>query len=1429
MGFSFFSAFILILMALAPQMAAQGLQFVPVTPCRVADTRNPNGAFGGPVMAAGTSREFPIPQSPCGSGIPSNVAAYSLNVTVVPVAQLGYLTIWPSGQPQPLVSTLNSDGRVKANAAIVPAGSGDRGVNVFVTDSTHVVIDIDGYFVPDGTSSSSLQFYPLAPCRVADTRQTNSFIAANTSQQFPVRSSPCSVPSSALAYSLNFTAVPHGTLGFITVWPTGQSQPLVSTLNSSTGVVTANAAIVPAGAGGDVSVFADDDTDLVIDINGYFAPPGAGGLDLFTVPPCRIRDTRNEGPPFNGTIATNVAASGCMPPNSGARAFALNATAVPPGPLGYLTLWPDGQTQPYVSTLNALDGAVTSNMAIVPAANGSIDAFGNAPTQLVLDISSYFASSPPPPPPPPCTAAPCAFISSAAIGQNLQAPVTVTLSPPASSNTQVTITSSSPSQVLISAQQGSGPSVTVPVSAGTTSFAVYAQGLANSGSTTISASAPGYGTGTGVITLFPSAFVLAGPISVASTLTTGEYGTAQFNVSAARLDASGNFAEVQQVRGGENVPVQVTVANPNLGSVSPARLTFTAGSATLSAGFIAGSTAGSTTLTVNEPAGFSSPAGSANQLPVTVVQAARNPAITTSQYGPDRASANTSETALNVSNVNPQSFGKLFSWQVDGYIFAQPLYVPNLNGKNLVFVATMNNSVYAFDAASSGSTPIWKTSLGPPVSSNTLSCPIFNNGSEGPALGILSTPVIDAGTNTLYAVSSNPGNGGYVMNLYGINILTGAVTQGPVQVAGPTGTTVQRTGLVLANGNIYMSFGSCGNDSGAYHGTVEAFNEATLAQANTGFNDTSSGNGGGIWQSGGAAVVDGSGNLYYNSGNETNGNTSGVQSSSVLKLSGNASLSASFTPSNVSYLNYYDLDISSAGPLQIPGSGLLVSGGKEGVIYLLRESDMSLLQSFQATSVCSTPTSGLCHQIHHLAFWNNMLYVWGGEDMLRAYAYSNGAFNTTPAWTQNITLVDYRWAPLAVSANGADTSTGILWATADTGVVYAFNATTGAQLWSSNQNSARDGLSATAKFVIPTVINGRVYIASNACTPGQTCTGVNQIAVYGLLPPSDFTISATPASQTLTPGGSTTYTATITPVNGFNGTVALNVSAGLPSGVTASFNPSSIVGGAGSTTLTISSSSSAALGSAVLTIQGTSGSLTHTASVTLAVQKASPPDTTAPTWVCCTVLNSNPTDYKLQYTAQDSGGGIASIVVTQAVNATADIPQFTAGTTAPVNFTSTETNGLSSYISFQLKDVAGNVSTIDPWHVKVPTDALQQLLSSGSLIPGLPTMPAPPDLPGIPPGLPLPFTVQTKFISSASGNALTISNGSPGLIVLIIQVNGVPFVAAGLTDGEKRSIDISSALKPGDNNSIAMTPVGLPGSDAFVVLSTGNPPARGPN
>jgi len=312
----------------------------------------------------------------------------------LPAGPLGFLTVWPAGQPRPVASTLNSiDGRIKANAAIVPAGAGGA-VSVFATNTTDVILDISGYFVPD-TDPAALAFFPVGPCRIADTRKPAAQLAGpalsgGQSRTFPVRSA-CNLPASAQAYSLNFAAVPSGPLGFLTAWPTGQPRPGTSLLNAPTGTVTANAAIVPAGPDGSIDVFATNDTHLVIDINGYFAPAAAAGLPFLGVTPCRVVDTRRTNPsgPVTG-LDVAVAAGSCGIPVQ-ARAFVLNVTAVPPGPLGYLTLWPQGQPRPVASTLNAPDSAITSNLAIVPTANGSISLFPSNPTHVVIDILGYFS------------------------------------------------------------------------------------------------------------------------------------------------------------------------------------------------------------------------------------------------------------------------------------------------------------------------------------------------------------------------------------------------------------------------------------------------------------------------------------------------------------------------------------------------------------------------------------------------------------------------------------------------------------------------------------------------------------------------------------------------------------------------------------------------------------------------------------------------------------------------------------------------------------------------------------------------------------------------------------------------------------------------------------------------------------------------------
>jgi hypothetical protein len=255
-----------------------GLQFYPLTPCRVADTRGYGGftgTQGPPAMAGQTSRAFQV-AGLC--GVPATAAAYSVNVTVVPTGGvLNYLTTWPTGQTQPLASTLNSPvGVVVANAAMVPAGtSGD--ISIYVSDATNVLFDINGYYAAPG--AGGLGFYPMTPCRVADTRGYGGFtgqfgppaMGTASTRSFPVQSSVCDVPSAAEAYSLNVTVVPSASaLGFLTTWPTGQSQPLASTLNSPEGLAVANAAIVPAGTGGAIDIYASDPTNVLFDINGYF-------------------------------------------------------------------------------------------------------------------------------------------------------------------------------------------------------------------------------------------------------------------------------------------------------------------------------------------------------------------------------------------------------------------------------------------------------------------------------------------------------------------------------------------------------------------------------------------------------------------------------------------------------------------------------------------------------------------------------------------------------------------------------------------------------------------------------------------------------------------------------------------------------------------------------------------------------------------------------------------------------------------------------------------------------------------------------------------------------------------------------------------------------------------------------------------------------
>jgi len=254
--------------------------FVPMPPCRVADTRQgggKSGIYGPPALQAGLVRTLPIGQSGC--TVPPGAIAYVLNFTVVPAGPLSYLTVYPTGQPRPNVSTLNSfDGRVTASMAVVPAGT-NGSVDVFVTDRTDVLIDLNGVIVSSNTQALPFRFIP--PCRVMDTRQGEGksgvfgppLLTPAATRSISIPLGGCAgIPSTSKAYVLNITVVPRGPLAYLTVWPTGVPKPPVSTLNSFLGQVVANAVVVAAGNNAMIDLYASNPTDVIVDISGYLAP-----------------------------------------------------------------------------------------------------------------------------------------------------------------------------------------------------------------------------------------------------------------------------------------------------------------------------------------------------------------------------------------------------------------------------------------------------------------------------------------------------------------------------------------------------------------------------------------------------------------------------------------------------------------------------------------------------------------------------------------------------------------------------------------------------------------------------------------------------------------------------------------------------------------------------------------------------------------------------------------------------------------------------------------------------------------------------------------------------------------------------------------------------------------------------------------------------
>lgn len=492
-------------------------------------------------------------------------------------------------------------------------------------------------------------------------------------------------------------------------------------------------------------------------------------------------------------------------------------------------------------------------------------------------------------------------------------------------------------------------------------------------------------------------------------------------------------------------------------------------------------------------------------------QMAVAPAVISANYGNARTNVNLSETNLTPTSVAGGAFGKIGSFPVDGQIYAQPLYVaglaiPGQGTRNVVFVATMNNSVYAIDAdAPAATTPIWQVNLGPPA--QTAEIPNLNDVS--PLIGVLSTPVIDPNGQVIYVVAETFENGEPLFRLHGLSLLNGQETQnGPVVIAATIAGTgggasatgivsfdafwhLQRPGLALANGAVYVAFASH-SDAGDYHGWLMAYSAKNLQQQIAVFNATPNGNGGGIWQSGRAPAVDSSGNIFVATGNgdfDGQSNFSGV----ILKLSG-ADLSVLdwYTQAAWQYLNANDLDVGSTGPILSNGTNPLVTGDKGGRLINLNAASLGHVETSRGADGFQVSTSG----IFNLALWQTdqgtLLYQHDLNGFLKAYSVTPAGIVQTPVST-GTWKGDSWYQGMAVSSNGS--SNGILWETTGNhalpgtpATLHAWNASDLTQeIWNSDLNPA-DVLGSFAKFVAPLVANGRVYV--------PTFSG--QLVIYGL-------------------------------------------------------------------------------------------------------------------------------------------------------------------------------------------------------------------------------------------------------------------------------------------------------------------------------------------
>jgi regulation of enolase protein 1 (concanavalin A-like superfamily) len=508
------------------------------------------------------------------------------------------------------------------------------------------------------------------------------------------------------------------------------------------------------------------------------------------------------------------------------------------------------------------------------------------------------------------------------------------------------------------------------------------------------------------------------------------------------------------------------------------------------------------------------------------LRAQTRPDVLTQHNNNARTGATLTETILTPSSVSPQTFGRLFGLgPVDGQVYAQPLYVSQFSiggaARNVLIVATEHNSVYAFDADGAPTTPLWHITLGPPAPQDPVNDPSNANIPDCPNLtpevGITSTPVIDRNTQTIYVVAKTLDvAGNYHQQLFALSLTTGQV-RGAMEIAanltvnGVTTTFdprlhLNRPGLLLTGGSIVMAFGSlC--DYGPYHGWVLAYDAGSLQQTGV-YSVTPTGQDaeGAVWQSGQGLAADGASNIYFLSGNGDFDAAANL-SDSAIKLNasgGQLTLVDFFTPFNWPSLNVVDWDVGAGGAVLIPGTNLFVGGGKEGRLYVLDRNNLGgfdpsadhVVQSFQATDA-----PGFNWIMGSPVYWTSpsggRLYLWAGNEALKAFAFDGSAFDPNPIGQSFATAGGTPGGILSVSANGSASGTGVVWAslpTADAfdetqpGILRAFDAEdVSHELWNSTID-ANDDVGSFAKFCPPTIANGKVYLA----------TFSGEVEVYGL-------------------------------------------------------------------------------------------------------------------------------------------------------------------------------------------------------------------------------------------------------------------------------------------------------------------------------------------